>query len=431
MRIRRRVARHQHQLQRAFSRLWVGFTLSSSGDGLIYGAVPLMAVVVDPRPLAVSAVAAADSLPWLLLALPAGSFADRFDQGPMMALANTFRAAVILLAALLIMSDRMTLAILIIVVLLNAGARAIYYSSFQAMVPALVDSDSLEHANGSLTGTESGAEHLVGPIIGTWLFAVRKAIPFLADAIALALSAFPFLKLRTKEAEKPQSEESPSVWEGAKLLFADRRLRVLLAMVSCLAGLQGVEAGVLVLLATTEWGVRTGAYGVFLAVGALGNVLGSLVANRLVKRFGSAWTLIGTAIASGAGYLIMASAKSWHLAAPAFFLVGLAVATGSVVATSLRQRLTPQSLMGRVGGAWRGITWGAAPVGAIAAGTLATIGGLRLPLVLAGILQCAVALVLARPLLRSIRAGAGPSAATDAHGVPEEESDPSHHAAGD
>src|SRR5271169_6169716 len=145
MRIRRRVARHRHQLQHSFTRLWVGFTFSSSGDGLILGAVPLLAVVVNPHPLAVSAVAAADSLPWLLLALPAGAFADRFDQGPLMALANTFRGGVILLAALLIMSDRMTLVLLILVVLLNAAARAVYYSSFQAMVPSLVEEDSLEH----------------------------------------------------------------------------------------------------------------------------------------------------------------------------------------------------------------------------------------------------------------------------------------------
>ncbi len=103
----------------------------------------------------------------------------------------------------------------------------------------------------------------------------------------------------------------------------------------------------------------------------------------------------------------MASAHSWRLAGPGFFLVGFAVAAGSVAATSLRQRLTPQNLMGRVGSAWRGIVWGAAPVGALAAGTLASVGGLRLPLVLAGILQCAVAILLARPLLRSIRAGGG------------------------
>ena len=171
-----------------------------------------------------------------------------------------------------------------------------------------------------------------------------------------------------------------------------------------------METGVLVLLATTEWGVREGAYGVFIAAGAVGNLIGSLGANSLVRKFGSARTLIGAALISGVGYLIMALAQGWELAGPAFALVGFAVGVGSVVAISLRQRLTPDDLMGRVGGAWRGLVWGAAPVGALAAGTLASIGGLRLPLVLAGTLQCAVALLLARPLLRSLREGTRPSA---------------------
>ena len=54
-------------------------------------------------------------------------------------------------------------------------------------------------------------------------------------------------------------------------------------MVACLSGLQGMESGVLVLLATTKWGVREGVYGVFLAVGAAGSLLGSLSANRMVQ----------------------------------------------------------------------------------------------------------------------------------------------------
>jgi hypothetical protein len=101
----------------------------------------------------------------------------------------------------------------------------------------------------------------------------------------------------------------------------------------------------------------------------------------------------------------MASADTWKVAGPGFVLVGFAVTVITVDAISLRQRLTPPELMGRVGSAWRGIVWGVAPVGAIAAGTLATVGGLRLPIVLAGLLQCTVAILLARPLLRSIRAG--------------------------
>ena len=400
MRIPRR-GQHRRRLGRPFTRLWVGFALASSGDGFIFGAIPLLAVAVNPHPLAVSAVAAADSLPWLLLALPAGAFADRFERGPVIALANIVRALAIASAAVLIATGRMSLLLLILVVLINAGGRAIYYSSLQAMVPELVSSDALERANGVLTGTEAATEHLAGPVVGTSLFALSQSVPFVADAIALVGSCIPFVRFRSKAA--PSTEASSSVWEGARLLFADRRLRILLVMVALLALFQGMEGGVLVLLATTKWGVREAAYGLFLATVAVGNLVGSALSDGQVRRFGSARTLIGAAVVSGVGYLIMASAHSWVLAAPAFALVGVAVAIITVVATSLRQRLTPPHLMGRVGGAWRGIVWGAAPVGALVAGTVATIGGLRLPLVLAGVLQCVVAVVFARPLLRSTR----------------------------
>ena len=75
-----------------------------------------------------------------------------------------------------------------------------------------------------------------------------------------------------------------------------------------------------------------------------------------------------------------------------------------MIAVSLRQLLTPDEVMGRVGAAWRGIVWGAAPVGALGAGGLALLGGSRLPLILAGGAQCLVALLLAKPLRRHVGA---------------------------
>jgi len=65
-------------------------------------------------------------------------------------------------------------------------------------------------------------------------------------------------------------------------------------------------------------------------------------------------------------------------------------------------------VMGRVGAASRGIVWGAAPVGALLAGSLAALAGLRVPLVIAGVLQCLVAVILARPLLRALHEDASP-----------------------
>jgi MFS family permease len=368
---------------------------------MLTGAVPLLAVFVNPHPLAVSSVVAADRIPWLLLALPAGAFADRFSRGPLMAMTNVLRAAAIAGGAFLILGGHIGLATLILIVLVNASGRAIYYSSLQAVVPDIVPSDALEYSNGLMIATETTTETLAGPIVGTWFFAMNKALPFFSDAIALLLSCVPFVGFRSKA---PKSETStPSVWEGVRILWADRRLRYLILMVASLAGLQGMETGVLVLLATTLWGVSTGAYGLFIAVNAAGALLGSLAANRLVRRFQSAQTLIVAAVVSGIGYLVMAMAKGWPLAGSAYAVVGFAVGVGAVVSIALRQRLTPPEAMGRVGAASRGIVWGAAPVGALLAGTLAALGGLRVPLVLAGVLQCLVAALLARPLLRSLR----------------------------
>ncbi len=400
----RRVAVHRRRLGRSFARMWSGFALASSGDGLAYGAVPLLAVFVDPHPFAVSTIAAADTLPWLLLALPAGHLADRADRSRVIALTNALRAVAMLAAAALIVHYRISLALLIVIVLLNASGRAIYYSSVQAMAPGFVDTRDLEQANGILSGTEAGTENLAGPVVGTVLFSAAKSLPFVVDGFMLVASCIPFVGFRSKEPtpEDTAPASSPSMVEGVRLLFVDRRLRVLLFLVASLAGLQGMESGVLVLLATTKWGVSQGAYGVFLAAGAAGALLGSFLADGIARRFGGARSLIAAAMASGVGYLVMASAKSWELAGPAFAVVGLAVGTGSVVAMSLRQRMTPDDLMGRVGGAWRGLVWGAAPIGALTAGAIAGAWGVRVPLVLAGIAECAIALLLARPLLKSI-----------------------------
>ena len=257
----RRPAGHRRRLGRAFHRLWIGFALTSSGDGLAYGAVPLMAVVVNPHPFAVSSVVAADSLPWLLMALPAGAFADRFERGPVAAISNALRALVILLAALLIFSDRMTLVLLLLIVLFNASGRAFYFSSYQAIVPRIIHTRDIEHANGILTATEAGIDNLAGPVVGTSLFAVGKSLPFFADAVALLLSCPPFTKFRTRASRSDES--SQSMWEGVRFLYKDNRLRILITMVACLSLLQGMEFGVLVLLATTKWGVsewRTGSF---------------------------------------------------------------------------------------------------------------------------------------------------------------------------
>jgi MFS family permease len=364
--------------------------------------VPLLALFVDPHPFPVACVAAADTFPWLVLALPAGAVADRFERGRVMAMTNVGRALVLVALALLVGYHRIDLLWLIVLVFVNGGGRAIYYSASQATVPELVGPHAFTRANGILSGTEAAAEHLGGPILGTLAFAAVRALPFFADAAAVGTAGLSLLGFRT-ERLKPGPAHS-SILDGLRQLMRDRSLRLLVTLLAALAGLQGLVMGVLVIIATVDWGVTKSLYGLFLAAGAMGNVPGALLADRVATRFGNVRALIACALVSGLAYLVMASAGGWLVAGAAFAVVSFAVYAGSVVANSLRQRLTPRDLMGRVGSAWRGIVWGAFPIGSLIGGSLAALGGLRLPLLIAGAAQCVVAIVLARPLSRSLAA---------------------------
>lgn len=399
-------------LGRRFRYLWATFVVASLGDGFGYGAVPLLAFFVDPRPLAVSGAAAADTFPWLVLALPAGAIADRYERGRVMALANMGRAVVIATLAAVVATRHLDYFLLILLVFINGGARAIYYSASQATVPELVEPRAFPRANGILSGTEAATEHLGGPILGTLAFAAAKAIPFFADAVAVGLSGLSLLGFRTDRLSAGPSHHS--ILDGFRQLMRDRSLRLLVSLLAALAGLQGLVMGVLVIVATVDWGVPKSLYGVFLAVGAAGNVPGALLADRVATRIGNVPTLVTSAVVSGVAYLVMASAKGWLVAGMAFFVVSFAVYAGSVMANSLRQRLSPRDLMGRVGSAWRGVVWGAFPIGSLVGGALAERWGVRLPIFIAGIAQCVVAIVLAAPLKRSLAASENEAASAAA-----------------
>jgi MFS family permease len=389
-------------LGRRFSYLWATFAVSSLGDGFGYGAVPLLALFVDPHPIPVAGVAAADTFPWLVLALPAGALADRCERGRLMAVTNMGRALVLVTLAALVATQHIDLLLLVVLVFANGGARAIYYSASQATVPELVAPRSFPRANGILSGTEAATEHLGGPILGTLAFAATKALPFFIDASAVGVAGLSLLGFRTERLKSRSAHGS--ILDGVRQLIKDRSLRLLVTLLAALAGLQGLVMGVLVITATVDWGVSKSLYGVFLAAGAMGNVPGALLADRLATRIGNIPTLIASALVSGLAYLVMASAKGWLLAGAAFAVVSFAVYAGSVIANSLRQRLSPRELMGRVGSAWRGIVWGAFPIGSLIGGGLADLGGLRLPLLVAGVAQCVIAVVLAGPLTVSLAA---------------------------
>jgi MFS family permease len=77
------------------------------------------------------------------------------------------------------------------------------------------------------------------------------------------------------------------------------------------------------------------------------------------------------------------------LIAVAFLVGGLTNALWNVVAVSLRQRITPDRILGRINSSYRLVAWGTRPLGAAAGGLLAELLGLR------AVFAVAAALILA------------------------------------
>jgi hypothetical protein len=80
------------------------------------------------------------------------------------------------------------------------------------------------------------------------------------------------------------------------------------------------------------------------------------------------------------------------------FVEAVAVAVGNVTTLSLRQRVIPGELLGRVGAAFRLLLYGLVPLGALTGGLLTAALGVRIAIGIAGSLQLVV-VALAAPLL--------------------------------
>ena len=177
-------------------------------------------------------------------------------------------------------------------------------------------------------------------------------------------------------------------------------LRLLAVIVGGLAFCQAVVMGVLVLFAQDVLHLGAGGYGLFLGLGAIGNVVGALAASRVKDRFGTAPVLTGGALAAALAYLVVASTSSAAVATLMFVVEAFAVACGTVVTISLRQACVPDELRGRVGNVFRMFVFGAIPLGAVFGGLLAEAFGLRTPILVAGVAQAGLALLTA-PALRA------------------------------
>ena len=159
----------------------------------------------------------------------------------------------------------------------------------------------------------------------------------------------------------------------------------------------GVGA-VIVLFALEVLALDSAGFGVLLAVAAFGGVAGSLLAARIVERWGRRRTLLGSVGLGGTGFAVLGLVSEPVAAAILYLLTSATVAIWNTVTMSMRQTLIPGELFGRVLGAYRVVVYGAVAVGAAVGGLVADATTLRAPFLVAAVGHVLVFIYAARSL---------------------------------
>jgi len=166
-------------------------------------------------------------------------------------------------------------------------------------------------------------------------------------------------------------------------------------------------SGAFILYATRDLGVAPAAVGGIFAGLGIGGVVGAALVGPITQRAGFGRTVIATLLVWATGVLSLAavplqSGSTVAVLTGIFGGVGLVNPIFNTNLLSLVQTVTPRSLLGRITGTSRFITWGVLPIGAALAGQIAQGLGLRAPILVAAALSIGAFVLLATSRIRGI-----------------------------
>lgn len=366
----------------AFRRLASSNLAAQFSEQIALAAAPLVAV------LALGATAAqtgylqtAQTLPFLLLSLPAGVLADRLPRRTLMTSAECVRAASLLALLALLALGGLNLGWLAALGFLGAVGTVAYNVAAPALVPTLVPAPALGQANRWLELARSAA-FSAGPALGGALVGGIGAAAAYGLATLLSLLAAGLLAGLPPQA--PRAAARRHLWhelrDGAAFVTGHPLLRPVLVTAVFFNLAWFVLQAVYVVYAVERLGLGAAGVGITLGVYGAGMLAGALAAPWLAGRLSFGALIAAGPLCALAASLILLSTlalPSGLWAAAGFFLFGAGPILWTIATTTLRQAITPNALLGRVSAVILTATFGARPVGALIGAALASRLGLE------------------------------------------------------
>jgi MFS family permease len=419
---------------RDFVQFWSGETLSLYGTQITILALPLTAVLVfhaGARELGL--LRFLGLLPYPAFSLLFGVWVDRSRRRPLMLGANFARMILLALVPILAATGKLHLVSLMVITFAVGAASVLFDVSWMSYIPTLIqDRRHLVEANTKLGITASSAD-VAGPgLAGVLVGALTAPVALALDSFSYLVSLVSILLIRVPEPQPLAPAEKRRVGnelvEGLRWVFGHRYLRaVALVGFFCNFFLMFVSS-MFLLYAVRDRALSPSTLGLILSMGAVGGLLGSLIAGPIVRRgrLGRIYVLSMAAVFLGPALIPAAGGSKPVVEAmfiASFFISYSGLSVANVVIVSLRQAVTSPSLMGRMSAGMRMMLFGGGALGSLTGGVLGGAIGLRGALAVAAVGSGAmvvptafspVARLLALPVPVPVDTEPGQAAAADA-----------------
>lgn len=351
-------------------------------DGISLAAGPLLVASQTDAPFLVSLSALLQWLPPLILGPYAGALTDRLDRRSLVVFADLVRLIVLVLIGAAILGQVVSISLVLAALFLLGTAETLADNASSALLPMIVDRDDLAVANSRLLAGFITVNQLVGPPIGAALFVVGASLPFFSQAVLVLMGALLVTKVGAGRPPRPDLESKPihrDIAEGFRWAYRHAAVRTLVLTILIFNVTFGAAWSVLVLYATERLGLGEVGFGLVTSAGALGGLLGTLSYGWITRRVSLGNIMRVGLVIETLTHLGLALTTTPAVALSIFFVFGAHAFIWGTTSITIRQRVVPIELQGRVGAVNLVGMFGGLVVGSAIGGVLAQLYGLAAP----------------------------------------------------
>lgn len=387
---------------RNFRLFITGQFVSLSGTWMQTVALGWLVLTLTDSAFAVGLVGALGALPVLLFTLHGGALASRTNRLRLVTLLQSLMLVEAAVLAVITWTGHVTLGWVIALTLVHGLLSAFEIPARQTLLLDLVGREDLMNAL-ALNSMTFNVSRVIGPAVGGMIMAVTgPAVCFALNAVSYSAVLAGLLRVRLDPDLVVQARTRPSMREALGFITGSAWPRTLVTMTATYTIFAISFLTVLPVYARDVLGTGAAGYGWLTAafgVGAAGGALALAGFGPVGARGGMA---LRAGLVIGAVLLVLAAVPIPALAFLCLLAAGAAASVNAITTNTLLQTQAPDDLRGHVIGFYSFIVVGLAPFGALQAGVVSELAGVRIEAALGGLVCLAVTVWMTMAIRRTL-----------------------------